>query len=69
MQSTFKIPLNNRQPTFSSCRLNKYGKKSMWKSGLGEKLMYSTRKLTKSEKKDNSVPGLEINARKLAKCE
>ena len=28
----------------------------MWKSGLGEKLMYSTQKLTKSEKKDNSVP-------------
>lgn len=57
MQSTFKIPLNNRQPTFNSCRLNKYEKKSMWKSGLGEKLIYSTQKLTKSKKKkDNSVP-------------
>ena len=34
----------------------------MWKSGLGksgfarEKLMYSTQKLSKSTKKDNSVP-------------
>ena len=29
----------------------------MWKSGLGEKLIYSTQKLTKfKKKKDNSVP-------------
>ena len=28
----------------------------MWKRGLGEKLIYSTQKLTKSKQKDNSVP-------------